>query len=81
MEPEVLRRKGTMKRYNSGDKGKKRQKRYNHSDKGKESRKRYEQSEKGKNTAKRKLEKKIASGKNAEYCRAYYYRKKQERKA
>lgn len=53
---------------------------YNNSEKGKEARKRYEQSEKGRATAKRKQQKRIASGKNAEYCRAYRQRKKEEAK-
>lgn len=61
-------RKGALKQYD-----------YNHSDKGRASRKRYEQSDKGKATAKRKQQKRIASGKNAAYCRAYYYRKKKEK--
>ena len=77
IESKKLKKKETMKRNNTREKGKERQKKYNNSSKGKEARKRYEKSEKGKNTAKRKSEKKIASGKNAEYCRAYYYRKKQ----
>lgn len=53
---------------------------YNNSAKGKEARKRYEQSEKGRATAKRKQQRRIASGKNAEYCRAYRQRKKEESK-
>lgn len=36
----------------------------------------YNRSEKGKANNRRKTQKRIASGKNAEYCRAYYYRKK-----
>lgn len=54
---------------------------YNHSEKGKARQRRYDQSEKGKERAKRKQQKQIASGKNAAYCRAYYYRKKAEREA
>lgn len=54
---------------------------YNHSEKGAATRKRYEQSEKGKAARKRKQQKQIASGKNAEYCRRYYQRKKAEREA
>lgn len=50
---------------------------YNHSEKGKAARKRYKQSEKGKATEKRHTQKRIASGKNAEYCRNYYRRKKE----
>lgn len=50
--------------------------RYNHSDKGREARKRYEQSDKGKATDRKKQAKRIASGKNAEYCRRYYLKKK-----
>lgn len=61
-------RKGKLKYYD-----------YNHSEKGKERLQRYEQSEKGKARRKRNQAKVIASGKNAEYCRAYYQRKKLER--
>lgn len=50
---------------------------YNHSEKGKSSIKRYRQSEKGKAMERRKTQKRIASGKNAEYCRDYYRRKKE----
>lgn len=50
---------------------------YNHSEKCKENQKRYRQSEKGKAVARRKREKAIVSGKNAEYCRNYYRRKKE----
>lgn len=49
---------------------------YNQSDKGKERSRRYEKSEKGKARAKRRQQKAIASGKNAERCRKYYWRKK-----
>lgn len=61
-------RKGKLKFYD-----------YNHSEKGKSRAHRYAQSEKGKARDRRKQEKRIASGKNAEYCRAYYQRKKLER--
>lgn len=67
--------------YNHSDKGRASRKRYERSEKGKASQKRYVQSEKGKATAKRKQQKQIASGKNAEYCRRYYQRKKAEREA
>ena len=53
--------------------------RYEQSEKGKKRQKRYAESEKGKARDKRKQEKRIASGKNAEYCRAYYQRKKLEK--
>lgn len=49
---------------------------YNHSENGRASRKRYEQSEKGKAVQRRKYQGRIESGKNAEYCRAYYQRQK-----
>lgn len=68
-------------KYEHTDKGKARAKRYEQSDKGKERQKRYAQSEKGKAVAKKKQQKKIESGKNAEYCRRYYQRKKAEREA
>lgn len=89
VEPEIARRRRSVKKYNSSEKrrasqakyaqskkGKMRTKKYNSSQKGKESRKRYSQSTKGIAAEKRKQKKKIESGKNAEYCRAYYYRKK-----
>ena len=53
--------------------------RYNHSDKGKETRQRYYESEKGKENEKKKSQRRIASGKNAEACRRYYYKKKAEK--
>ena len=49
---------------------------YNHSAKGKAAQKRYAQSDKGKEAQRRQTQKKIASGKNAEYCRRYAMRKK-----
>lgn len=54
---------------------------YNHSEKGKENLKKYRQSEKGKAMERKKTQKRIASGKNSEYCRNYYYRKKAKIKA
>ena len=86
--------KETQKRYASSEKGKAAKRRYYSSLKGMEAKWRYEQtdkakerhqryikSEKGKATAIRKSNKRIKSGKNAEYCRAYYYRKKVKREA
>lgn len=52
---------------------------YNQSEKGKASRERYRKSEKGRENEKRKRKRRIENGKNAESCRAYYYRKKAER--
>lgn len=66
-------------KYEHTDKGKARAKRYEQTEKGKERQKKYARSEKGKAVAKKKRQKKIASGKNAEYCRRYYQRKKAER--
>lgn len=103
-EPEILKKREYMKRYNSSEKGKvrrekyrksengrKAQSKYNHSDKkkiavkryqqtdkGKLSRERYLQSEKGQAMLKRKNEKRKENGKNAEYCRQYRLRKKEE---
>lgn len=78
-------------RYQSTDKFKRSQDKYRKSDKGKEaiakyrksqsyneSQKKYQQSEKGKENERRKRQRKIDNGKNAEYCRRYYYRKKLE---
>jgi len=49
---------------------------YNHSAKGKAAQKRYFKTDKGKEAERRHKQKQIASGKNAEYCRRYYARKK-----
>lgn len=75
--------KGKMakKRYSSSPKGMEASRQYEQTDKAKERYQRYAQSEKGKAAAARKSERKIRSGKNAEYCRAYYYRKKAKREA
>ena len=62
--------KATMRRYNSSQKGKERQKRYLQTEKGKAMKKAVE---------KRASKKAIASGKNAEYCRNYYQRKKMQK--
>lgn len=48
------------------------------SEKGKEAQMRYAQSDKGRARDKRKQEKKIKSGKNAEYCRRYYRKHREE---
>ena len=71
--------KATAKRYNASEKGKARQREYNSSDKGKARAKKYEQSDKGKANSRKKTQARILSGKNAEYCRRYYYKKKAER--
>lgn len=81
-ERKALRKYGlALYDYNHSPKGKARQKRYQQTEKGKERQKRYEQTEKGKETAKKKAKKRVASGKNAEYCRRYYQKKKAEREA
>lgn len=64
---------------NETDKRKRTQNKYNRSDKGKASRMRYAKSEKGKANMKRAQQRRIESGKNAEYCMRYYYKKKRER--
>jgi hypothetical protein len=66
----------TQKKYNQSEKCKLSQKKYAQSEKGKLAQKRYNQSEKGKATMARKQKKKCESGKNAEYCRRYYQKKK-----
>lgn len=68
--------KERQKNYEESKKGKERQRKYNLSAKGKERTERYLKSEKGIENEKRKAQKKIASGKNAEYCKRYYYKKK-----
>lgn len=71
--------KERAKKHRKTKKGKETQRRYNSSEKGKASRKRYAQSEKGKECVRRQTQKAIASGKNAERCRAYYQRKKEKK--
>lgn len=73
--------KAAKKRYFSSQKGMEANRRYEQTDKAKERHQRYAKSEKGKAAASRKSERTIRSGKNAEYCRAYYYRKKAKREA
>lgn len=51
---------------------------YNHTEKGAERLKRYAKSEKGKANDRRKMQRKIASGKNAEACRRYRERRKMQ---
>lgn len=92
VEPEVLRARKRQRRYSSSEKGrqtieryhkteryKESQSRYNNSEKGVERMKRYLNTEKGKEMQKRKQRRKIESGKNAEYCRRYYQKKKMEK--
>lgn len=91
VEPEVLQRKLAVKKYNNSskgktsrekyektEKGKSTQKKYNQSEKGKLSRKRYLKTEKGIENERKKSERKIESGKNASYCKTYYYRHREE---
>lgn len=79
------------KKYEQSDKGKEAKKRYSQtlrfqeaqksyflSQKGIDARNRYLNSEKGKEALKRKAEKDIASGKNAERCKRYYEKHKEE---
>lgn len=51
---------------------------YNHSEEGIASRKRYDASAKGNERDNRKAEKRIKNGKNAEYCRRYYKKHREE---
>jgi len=76
-------RKGKLGQYDyfHTDKGRAALKRYATSTKGRETQRRYLHTEKGKATQKRYADKKVASGKNAEYCRRYRERKKAEREA
>ena len=69
-------RQEIMYKYNHSEKGKARMNRYNNSEKGKERQKRYNNSPKGKERSRRASQKDIESGKNAERCRKYYWRKK-----
>lgn len=63
VEPEILRRRKSLKKYNASQKGKERHKKYINS-------------EKGKISEKKRQNKKIESGKNSEYCRRYYQKMK-----
>jgi hypothetical protein len=84
-EPEIQKRREAQRRYAKSEKGKERARQYIKSDRGKAAQKRYEQSEKGREVRKRvsreNMQKRIANGKNAEACRAYYYRRKQRLQA
>lgn len=51
---------------------------YNHSEKGKAREEKYAKSEKGRDNNRRKMQRKIASGKNAEACRRYRERRKMQ---
>lgn len=62
---------GTYSTYDS-------KRKYHRSDKGKNALKRYLNSDKGKEAQKRKAQKDIESGKNAEKCRRYYERHRDE---
>lgn len=72
--------KEVQRKYAQSDKGKAAKKKYIQSDKGRAAQGRYAASDLGKETEKRKTQQRIASGKNAEKCRAYYYRKKERKK-
>lgn len=75
--------KQRTKRYKQSEKHKEAQRRYNASEKGKErNRKHYQkikQTEAGREAIRKRNQKAVASGKNAEYCRAYYYRQKEKK--
>lgn len=58
----------------------KRQARYFRSEKGKIAQKKYLQSIKGREMVRRKGQKRIENGKNAEYCKRYYEKHKEEMK-
>ena len=63
-------------RYKCTEKYRQKEQRYNSSPAGKERQNRYKKSKKGQEVARRKAKRKIDTGKNAEYCRRYYYRQK-----
>ena len=71
--------KARSNRYIASYKGKEKEKRRENTEKGIERHKRYEQSERGKAARTQYREQLIASGKNAEYCRAYYQRQKEKK--
>lgn len=91
VDPEIKKHRMCQKKYSKSEKGreagirylrtekyKQKQRRYEKSEKGKERRIRYSKTEKGKAKERRKMQQRITSGKNAEYCRNYYYRKKEK---
>ena len=67
-----------QKRYSETLRFKESQKQYFSSEKGIDARNRYLDSEKGKEAQKRKAQKDIASGKNAERCKRYYEKHREE---
>ena len=71
--------KARRKKYLNSDKAKETRKRYESTEKAKERYKRYRETERGKAVRKQYREQLIASGKNAEYCRAYYQRQKEKK--
>ena len=73
--------KAHKKMYQSSDKGKEVIKKYESSEKAKERYRRYTNSERGKAVRKQYREQLIKTGKNAEYCRAYYQRQKEKKLA
>lgn len=83
--------KKAKSRYQQTSKFKQSQEKYRHSPKGQEmlrkysksqnfanAQEKYRHSEKGIENERKKRQKKVETGKNAEYCRRYYYRKKAE---
>lgn len=68
----------TQERYRKSERGREMLKKYSRSQNFREAQKRYRESEKGKEAERRRTQKRIANGKNAEACRRYYLRKKQE---
>lgn len=71
--------KARTKKYRNSAKGKEATRRYETSEKGKERYRRYCNSERGQSVRKQYRDQLVATGKNAEYCRAYYYRKKAQK--
>lgn len=68
----------SQRKYRNSPKGQEMLRKYSKSQNFKDAQEKYRHSEKGIENEQRKRKRKVASGKNAEYCRRYYYRKKAE---
>lgn len=68
----------SQRKYRHSPKGQEMLRKYSKSQNFKDAQEKYRHSEKGIENEQRKRKRKVASGKNAEYCRRYYYRKKAE---
>ncbi len=68
----------SQRKYRYSPKGQEMLRKYSKSQNFTDAQEKYRHSEKGIENEQRKRQRKVASGKNAEYCKRYYYRKKAE---